>query len=88
MNTKHRNIRFTFEIEDQNSFSFLDMKIITSTEKKTFETSIYRKSTISDAFTNFKSFILMPYKSGFRPVEMKKILGGLGVHQENVGQLV
>ena len=33
MNTKHRNIRFTFEIENQNSFSFLDMKIITSTEK-------------------------------------------------------
>ena len=23
MNTKHLNIRFTFEIEDQNSFSFL-----------------------------------------------------------------
>ena len=23
MNTKHNNIRFTFEIEDQNSFSFL-----------------------------------------------------------------
>ena len=88
MNTKHRNIRFTFEIEDQNSFSFLDMKIIRSTEKKTFETSIYRKSTISDVFTNFKSFILMPYKSGFRPVEMEKILGGLGVYQKNVGQLV
>ena len=36
MNTKHRNIRFTFEIEDQNSFSFLDIKIIKSTEKKAF----------------------------------------------------
>ena len=53
MNTKHPNIRFTFEIEDQNSFSFLDMKIIRNTEKKAFETSVYRKSTFTGVFTNF-----------------------------------
>ena len=47
MNTKHSNIRFTFEIEDQNSFSFLDIKIIRNTEKKALETSVYRKSTLS-----------------------------------------
>ena len=34
MNTKHSNIRFTFEIEDHNSFSFLDIKIIRNTEKQ------------------------------------------------------
>ena len=34
MNTKHPNIRFTFEIEDQNSFSFLDIKIIITLRKK------------------------------------------------------
>ena len=64
MNTKHPNIRFTFEIEDQNRFSFLDIKIIKNTEKKSFETSVYRKSTFSDVFTNFKSFIPMTYKTG------------------------
>ena len=53
MNTKHPNIRFTFEIEDQNSLSFLDIKIIRNTEKKAFETSDYRKSTFTDVFTNF-----------------------------------
>ena len=37
MNTKHPNIRFTFEIEDQNSLSFLNIKIIRNTEKKAFE---------------------------------------------------
>ena len=37
MNTKHPNIRFTFEIEDQYRFSFLDIKIIRNTEKKAFE---------------------------------------------------
>ena len=64
MNTKHLNIHFTFEIEDQNSFSFLDIKIIRNTEKKVFETSVYRKSTFSGVFTNFKSFIPMTYKTG------------------------
>ena len=62
MNTKHPNIRFTFETEDQNSFSFLDIKIIRNTEKKHFETSVYRKSTFSSVFTNFKSFIPRTYK--------------------------
>ena len=33
MNTNHPNIRFTFEIEGQNSFSSLDTKIIRNTEK-------------------------------------------------------
>ena len=35
MNKKHLNIRFTFtfEVEDQNSFSLLDIKIIRNTEK-------------------------------------------------------
>ena len=64
MNTKHPNIHFTFEIEGQNSFSFLDIKIIRNTEKKAFETSVYRKSTFSGVFTDFKSFIPMTYNVG------------------------
>ena len=58
MNTKHPN----FEIEDQNSFSFLDINIIRNTEKKSSETSVYGKSTFSGVFANFKSFIPMTYK--------------------------
>ena len=57
MNTKHLNIRFIFEIENQNSFSFVDIKIIRNTEKKPFETPVYRKSTVSGVFSNFKSFL-------------------------------
>ena len=63
-NTKHPNIRFTFKMEDQNNFSFLDIKIIRNTEKKAFETSVYKKSTFSGVFTNFESFIPMAYKTG------------------------
>ena len=51
-------------MEDQNSFSFLDIKIIRNTEKKAFETSVYRKSTSSSDFTNFKIFIPMAHKIG------------------------
>ena len=50
---KHSTIHSTFEIEDQNSFSFLDIKIIRNTEKKAFEASVYRKDAFSDVFTNF-----------------------------------
>ena len=58
MTAKHPNIHFTSEIEDQNSFSFLDIKIIRNTEKKAFKISVYH------VFTNFKSFITMTYKTG------------------------
>ena len=57
MNTKHPNVSFTFEIEDQN-FVFLDIQVIRNTEKKAFEISLYRKSTFSGAFTNFKKISL------------------------------
>ena len=51
-------------MEDQNSFSFLDMKITRNTEEKASETSVYRKSTFSGVFTNLKSFIPMTYITG------------------------
>ena len=55
MNTKHPNIKFTFEHEHNNIFSFLNVKI--SRENKKLTTSVYRKPTLSGFFTNFKSFI-------------------------------
>ena len=64
MNTEHPNTRFTFEIEHQNSFSFLNIKFIRNTEKKAFETSVHRRSTCSGVFTNFESFVLSTYKTG------------------------
>ena len=54
MNTKHPNIKFTFE-HKHNSFSFLDIKIYCENNK--FTTSVYRKPTFGGVFTNFKSFI-------------------------------
>ena len=62
MNSKHKNIKFTFEIEDSNNFSFLDVKI--THKNKRFVTSIFRKATFSRVFTNYDSFILDTYKIG------------------------
>ena len=62
MNTKHANIKFTFEYENNNSFSFLDVKICRKKNKLTI--SVYKKPTFSRVFTNFKNFIPTVYKFG------------------------
>ena len=65
MYTKHPSIRLKFEKENQLTLSFLDLKIIRNIQKKSFETSLYRrKSTFSGVFINFKNFIPMTYKFG------------------------
>ena len=55
INSKHSNIKFTFETEDSINFSFLDIKI--AQQSKRFATSIFRKAAFSGAFTNYHSFI-------------------------------
>ena len=51
MNSKHSNIKFTFETEDSNNFSFLDFKI--TRQNKWFVTSIFCKAIFSGVFTNY-----------------------------------
>ena len=58
---QHPNIKFTSEIEENNSISFLDIK--TRRVNNSFSTSIYHKVTFSGVFTNFGSFILVSFKS-------------------------
>ena len=62
MNSKHKNIKFNFETEDSNNFSFLDVKI--TRKNKRFVTWIFRKATFSGVYTNYDSFILDTYKIG------------------------
>ena len=54
--------KFTSEIEENGSLSFLDIKI--SRENNKFVTSVYRKPTFSGVFTNVESFIPDIYKRG------------------------
>ena len=55
LNRQHKNIKFTSETENENSISFLDIKITRDNNK--FMTSVYHKPTFSGVFTNFGSFI-------------------------------
>ena len=61
LNPKHPNIRFTCEIEKDRSPMFLDTNVYRGNNR--FETSVYRKSTFSGAYTNYRSFIATEYKS-------------------------
>ena len=62
INLKHKIIKFTFETEDSNNFSFLHVKI--TRRNKRFVTSIFRKATFTGVFTNYDSFIFDTYKIG------------------------
>ena len=62
LNCQHPNIKFTTDIEENNSISFLDIKI--NRDNNRFLTSVYRKPTFSGVFTNFGSYIPLSYRSG------------------------
>ena len=61
LNCQHPNIKFTSDIEERSSISFIDIKI--RRVNNSFSTSIYHKVIFSGVFTNFESFILVSYKS-------------------------
>ena len=61
LNKQHKNIKFTSEIEENGSLSFLDIKI--SRENNRFVTSVYHKLTFGRDFTNFGNFTPDIYKN-------------------------
>ena len=62
-NTKHPNIKITLEFEENDSFSFLNVKI--TRRNNHLVTSVFPKATFSGIFiTNFKSFMPVAYKFG------------------------
>ena len=62
MNKRHKNIKFSFDTEKDNSFSFLYVKICR--EKDKFTTSVFIKDTLSGVYTNFSSFVALKQKFG------------------------
>ena len=55
LNSKHKNIKFTYEKESNNSLPVLN--ILISRSKNGFKTSVYHKSNFSGVYFNFISFI-------------------------------
>jgi len=63
LNNKHLNIKFTSEIEINNTIPFLDIFITKeSTTQTKFTTSVYRKKTFTGLTTKFDSCIPNIYK--------------------------
>jgi len=60
LNTKHRNITFTMEGQDDNSLPFLD--ILVKHSNGSFSTSLYRKPSTTLLGLNFFSFLPTKYK--------------------------
>ena len=59
MNKRHKNIKFSFETDKDNYFSFLDVK--NCREKDKFTRSVFRKDTFSGVCTNFSSFVALKH---------------------------
>ena len=62
LSSKHVNIRFTFEVEDNGILSFLDVNVYRDSE--CFTTTVHRKDTFSGVYTHFKAFLPESYKKG------------------------
>ena len=62
LNSKHKDIKFTYGKESNNSLPFLD--ILISRSENGFKTSVYHKPTFSGVYSNFNSFIYDEYKIG------------------------
>ena len=63
INNKYPNIKFTLELEENYSFSFLDVKI--TRRNIQVVTSVFRMAILSCVFTNFESCIPVAYKLCF-----------------------
>ena len=60
--SKHPNIRFTYELENNDTLPFLDVNVLRDAGK--FSSSVHRKATFSGVYSNFKSFMPDTYKRG------------------------
>ena len=60
LNSKHPNIQFTSELEQNNSLPFLDVLI--NKTNNSFSSSVYRKPTFTGLSMNFNSFTPFLYK--------------------------
>ena len=62
LNSRHQNIKFTFEKQNGGKLVFLD--ILISNGNDTFWTSVFCKKTEIGLYTNFTSFTPFSYKIG------------------------
>ena len=59
-NRQHPNIKFTYKLESDYALPFLD--VLVAHDNNTFSTSLYRKKTFTDLYTDFSSLAPTKYK--------------------------
>ena len=65
MNSRHANMRFTYETESNDCISFIGVTITHSLSDNNlhgYQTSVYRKPTSTSLFTNYNSFTPLVYR--------------------------
>ena len=62
LSSKHVNIRFTFEVENNGILPFLDVNVYRDAD--CFTTTVHRKDTFSGVYTHFNAFLPDTYKRG------------------------
>ena len=64
LNSFHKSIQFTYELENNGSLPFLDISVqrLPQHERSWFSTSVYRKPTFTGLLLNWKSFVPHEYK--------------------------
>ena len=62
LNSFHKNIKFTYEEEQNNTLPFLDVLFIRDGEK--LNTAVYRKDTHNDLYLHWNSFTPVSWKRG------------------------
>ena len=60
--SKHPNIKFTYELESNNTIPFLDVNVFR--DATMFSSTVHRKDTFSGVYTNSASFMPDAYKRG------------------------
>ena len=63
LNNFHPSIKFTHEHEANDSLPFLDVRVTRYPDRRTFETTIYRKPTFTGLMINSDSFVPLQYKN-------------------------
>ena len=62
LNTRHRNIKFTFEKQVDKQISLLDVQV--ANDGNQFCSHVFCKETAIDVFTNYLGFTPLSYKLG------------------------
>ena len=73
LNTRHENIKFTFEKEKDNKLPFLD--ILINNNQSDLQTSVFHKKTYTGLLLNYFSFVPNSYKLGLSKRWLIKCIG-------------